>query len=220
MSDSDSRHAAASRQVAVSRRERLPWLNVPNLLCLTRLLGSPVLAVLAVFELRTAFVSLLLLLLLTDWLDGKLAVRWRQQTQLGARLDSLADAAMYGALLFGVAWFFGPIIRREAVWPGAVLVSYAATNLAGWWKFGRLPSYHTRAAKSCWLLVMIATLAMFAGWSVLPLRIACAAVVWTNIEAIAITCVLPRWKVNVPSLYHAWQLRRNAAARSAEDAEE
>lgn len=187
------------------RVEPSRW-NLPNLLCAIRLAGTPIMISMAWFGWPTAFLGMLVGLLITDWLDGKLAVRWGQQTRFGARLDSFADAAMYGGLLFGTAWLKWPEIWQECAWLLAAVVSYAISSLVGWFKYGRVPSYHTRAAKSCWLLVAIATASLFADWSVIPLRIASLGVLLTNLEAIAITILLPTWKSDVPSLLHAWKM--------------
>jgi cardiolipin synthase len=187
------------------RVEPSRW-NVPNLLCAIRLAGTPIMISMAWFGWPAAFLGMLVGLLITDWLDGKLAVRWGQQTRFGARLDSFADAAMYGGLLFGTAWLKGPEIWQERTWLLAAVGSYAISSLVGWFKYGRVPSYHTRAAKSCWLLVTIATASLFADWSVIPLRIASLGVLLTNLEAVAITALLPTWKSDVPSVFHAWRI--------------
>lgn len=200
---------------AQSKQQSASWLNVPNLLCAMRLVGSPVLVGLAVAGQQEVFVALLIFLLLTDWLDGKLAILWKQQTTFGARLDSVADASMYSALLFGAVWLKSGLVRDEAVWLVAAVATYALSTGFGLAKFHRMPSYHTRAAKTCWLLVSIAAISLFAGWSVWPLRIAAIAVVLSNLEATAITSVLPKWRADVTSIYHAWRDSRNIRERPA-----
>ena len=181
-----------------------PW-NVSNLLSGFRLIGSPLLLVLAYGQLRTAFLAWLVLLMFSDWLDGKLAVAWKLRTELGARLDSVADAAMYGALGIG-AWLLMPeFVWREAGWMLAAIGSFGLTATVGLIKFGRTPSYHTLGAKISWFLTAVGTLvAMFDGpaW---PFRVAMVAVTLTNLEATAISLVLPRWQADVRSLYHAWR---------------
>jgi CDP-diacylglycerol--glycerol-3-phosphate 3-phosphatidyltransferase len=196
------------------RSDATPLLNVPNVLSAFRLAGSVVLFGLALAKIPDAFGWLLAALLVSDWIDGKLAIAWRQQTTFGARLDSVADASMYSALLFGLIWLFHDLFLREWKWFAAVVASYALTSSAGLIKFRRFPSYHTRAAKTCWLLVSLAALAVFTSGLVWPVRVAAAAVVWTNLEATLMTFVLDRWQVNVPSLWHAWQIRK----RGREDA--
>jgi cardiolipin synthase (CMP-forming) len=185
-------------------------LNAPNLLAATRLVGSVVAVGVVLAEQPVVFLLLLGFLMLTDWLDGKLAILLDQQTTFGARLDSTADAAMYAVTLFGCLWLRFDVVRQELPWIAVALASYAITSLAGWVKFGRIPSYHTRAAKSGWLLVGIAVVALFLGeadsaWTVWPLRVAALGVTLTNLEATAITTILPEWRANVPSF---WTARR------------
>ena len=60
-----------------SPMDQLPsrsWLTLPNLLCAIRLIGSPVLLALAIAGRPSAFLLLFIVLMLTDWMDGKLAI--------------------------------------------------------------------------------------------------------------------------------------------------
>jgi CDP-diacylglycerol--glycerol-3-phosphate 3-phosphatidyltransferase len=178
-------------------------LTIPNALCMIRLLGAFVLPVLAVANQPVAFVITYLVLTSTDWIDGKLA-RWLNQTsKIGPKLDTVADVTMYGGLLFGLVWLYGGTLVSEAMLLGTGLVSYAGSCLASLIKFRRLPSYHTRAAKISWFVVLIAVVALFLDWSIWPLRVACMAVVLTNLESILITVVLPKKQNDVPSIFHA-----------------
>ncbi|MDH3592214.1 MAG: CDP-alcohol phosphatidyltransferase family protein [Planctomycetota bacterium] len=193
----------------MSEPEPSPW-NVPNALCVFRIAAAPVLAYLAYRHQSTAFAWLFGAMFLSDWLDGKIAILFDQRTTIGARLDSAGDAAMYAALLFGLFWMKWDVIRGEAVWLIAAVVSYAASCGAGLAKFGRIPSYHTRAAKTCWLLIGLATISVFAEGPVWPLRVAAIAGLLTNLEGLWITRVLPEWRANVRSIYHVLRDTRRA----------
>lgn len=182
--------------------------NIPNVLAAFRLAGSFVLVGLAIWGIRQPFVWLLMALLLSDWLDGKLAILLRQRTVFGARLDSLADTSMYAALLFGTLWLKLDFVRREWRWIAAAVASYLLTSVAGLVKYQRLPSYHTRAAKTSWLLVGISAIIVFADGPAWPFRLAMTFVVLTNLEATAMTRILSRFHTDVPSLFHAWRLHR------------
>lgn len=184
-------------------------LTVPNLLCLVRLLGSFVLIAMALAGRNAAFLWLFVALALTDWLDGKLAVLLRQKSVLGARLDSWADAALYAALLFGALWLHGATLRAELGWILAAVASYAVSTLAGFLKYERWPSYHTRAAKISWFLIAAAAVCLFEGWSVWPLRVAAIAILLTNLEAVAITIISPDWRADVESIVHALRERKS-----------
>lgn len=183
-------------------------INVPNLLSAVRLAGSALLIILAYMNLREGFLALLIVLLLTDWLDGKLAILLDQQTTFGARLDSVADGAMYSALLFGLWWFIPGFIKEEAAWVFALVGSFGLTSVTSLVKFNVLPSYHTRMAKISWLLTSLGVIVLFADGPRWPARIAMGGVVLTNLEATAITAILPEWRTNVSSLYHALRYRR------------
>jgi CDP-diacylglycerol--glycerol-3-phosphate 3-phosphatidyltransferase len=177
--------------------------TLPSVLSAIRLLFSPVLIPLAWADLQYWCLGLFVVLLLTDWLDGKLAIALNQRTVFGARLDTVADVTFYACVLVAVSVLKWEIAAAEAPWILAAVGSYIVSFAASMIKFHRMPSYHTYLAKSSWLLVSIAIISMFAGWSVWPLRMAMAAVFVTNVEAILITLTLKEKRVNVPSLWHA-----------------
>jgi len=199
------RSAPAADSRGGDRTDRI--VTVPNGLCAIRLLGSVVLAAVAVAGRSEVFLWLFVALAFTDWLDGKLAILLRQKSVLGARLDSWADAALYAALLFGVLWLHGTTIRSELGWILPGVVAYGVSTMAGFWKFRRWPSYHTRAAKISWFLVAVAVVCLFEEWAVWPLRVAAAAVILTNLEALLITILSTRWRADVESVFHVMRER-------------
>ena len=180
-------------------------LTVPNFLCIVRLVGSFVLIPIAWQGWNEVFLWCFIFLAMTDWIDGKLAILLDQRTVLGARLDSWADATLYAALLFGTVTLYGNTLSSELAWIAAALVTYLISTAAGFWKYKRWPSYHTRAAKTCWFFTAVAVIALFSEWAVWPLRVAAVAVTLTNIEAILITIISPAWRADVTSVYHAWR---------------
>jgi CDP-diacylglycerol--glycerol-3-phosphate 3-phosphatidyltransferase len=194
-------------------------LNLPNLLSGIRFFGSFVLVGLAWSGSEAFVVPLILVLLISDWIDGKLAILWKQQTTFGARLDSLADVTFYLAVLFALGRLKSELILAELAWIAPALVAYLLSCLVGWIKFRRIPTYHTRGAKTGWLFVGLAVLAIFARDWHWPVRALGIWVLLVNVEAIAISLVLPESLVNVASLYQAWAARRRLMRRNgkAED---
>lgn len=114
--------AAASKRI----------LTVPNLVSFVRLLGIPLFWwVLLVEDNVTLAAWLIFIIGWTDWIDGYLARRLGQVSELGKVLDPVADrlmiaSAVIGGLIAGVlpAWFGWGLIAREA------LVGIMALNLA------------------------------------------------------------------------------------------
>ena len=182
----------------VSRR-----LNLPNFLCAVRLAGS--LALVAVALTGEPLVVLLVFLLLadTDWIDGKLAVWLNQQSTFGARFDSVADAAMYAAMLFSCVWLQGDSLLGESGWIGIAVTSYLLSCTVALIKFGRLPSYHTYSAKLAANLTVISSVPLLAGGPIWPLRLAMTAVTLANAEALLISHLSHQWQADVRTVWHA-----------------
>ncbi len=183
-------------------------LTIPNILCVIRLLGSFVLLPIAWQNRNEVFLWLFLFLYMTDWVDGKLAILLNQRSVFGARLDSWADAALYAALVFSIVTMYGATLRAELVWIVVAIGTYLISTAAGFYKYRRWPSYHTRAAKTSWFFTGVAVVSLFSDWSLWPLRVAAVAVALTNFEAVMITVISPVWRANVTSIYHAWRDKR------------
>ena len=181
---------------------RHKFVTIPNVICVVRLFGAIWLYWLAFQNSLQLFTGVFVALNLSDWIDGRLA-RWlNQRSDFGARLDSFADSVLYGALFFGMFWFRGDVLMREAGWWLAGLLSYVMTMGAGFWKYGRAPSYHTYGAKISQWFVLAGAICLLLDYSVWPFRVAMFSVTLTNIEATAITGVLPNWRADVLTLLH------------------
>ena len=81
----------------------MPLTSLPNLLTLSRILAIPI--VVATFYVpgdtaRWFACALFSAAGVTDWLDGHMARRWSQQSELGRFLDPIADKLLVAATLF------------------------------------------------------------------------------------------------------------------------
>lgn len=182
--------------------------TIPNIICVLRMLGSIVLLVLAIGGHTVEFLWLFVALAISDWVDGKLAVLLNQRSEWGPRLDSWADFALYSALFFGVLILKGSTLWAEWAWLVPALTSYALSTLAGFWRFRCWPSYHTRAAKTSWFLMLLGAVSLLAEWGLWPLRVALAAVILTNLEALLITYLSPSCREDVGSVCKIIRERR------------
>ncbi len=199
-------HYDPQREPPIDPTDRLRF-NVPNALCAIRLAGSFLLLALAWMGDPLLFLGVFLLLASTDWIDGRLAISLNQRTTFGARFDSFADAAMYGALLFGCVWLKWDGIAAEAPWIAAALACYAVSCSAALLKYRRLPSHHTYSAKTAWMLTVTAAAVLLMGWASWPLRVAAVAVALANLESAAITLLSDRWQADVPTVWRVLRKR-------------
>ena len=126
--------------------------SLPNLLTLSRILAIPI--VVATFYVpgdsaRWFACALFSAAGVTDWLDGHMARRWAQQSELGRFLDPIADKLLVSATLFmlvakgrfSTEWALLPalvILCREILVSGLreylaeLRVSVPVTRLAKW----------------------------------------------------------------------------------------
>jgi CDP-diacylglycerol--glycerol-3-phosphate 3-phosphatidyltransferase len=186
-------------------------ITVPNVICAIRLAGALSLFWIASIDNPRIFAGVFTILSLSDWIDGKLA-RWlHQRSVFGARLDSFADAVLYGALFFGMAWLRWDVLRPEAAWWIAAFLSYVLTTSAGLWKYGKVPSYHTYGAKTSQWLILVGAVCLLLDYAVWPFRIAMAGVTLTNLEATAITWYLKEWRADVLTIVHVLRQKKVAS---------
>ena len=189
-----------------------PW-TVPNAIAAGRIVGLGPLLWLAWAGHRQWFFWLLVVLMASDWLDGRLA-RWLgQETDVGARLDSVADGLMYSVIGIGLWWLEADAITANAPLIAGVFATWGLSALVALIRFGSLPSYHTRGAKISWFMAALAALALFMAGSAALLPWAFGLVILTNLEAAAIGVVLPEWKANVAWIGEAVRLRRAEGGR-------
>jgi cardiolipin synthase len=146
-------------------------LTIPNLVSFIRLLGIPVFWWLLVGKDDVAAAAWLVFAIgWTDWIDGYLARRLNQVSELGKVLDPIADrlliaSAVIGGLIAGVlpTWFGWGLIAREILvgivalilalrGGGTIEVRYLG-KLATFLLYGVVPSFYLAAAGFLdWLL--------------------------------------------------------------------
>jgi len=81
-------------------------------------------------------------------------------------------------------------------------------------KYGRIPSYHTRAAKICWMLAGLAIVSLLMNWPIWLSRLVIIGIIYTNLEAVAMTIVLPEWTNDLRTLAAAIRMKRKMDAKN------
>jgi cardiolipin synthase (CMP-forming) len=102
---------------------RVPLTSLPNLLTLSRILVIPV--VIGSFYIHGDYARWFACALfsaagVTDWLDGHMARRWQQQSEIGRFLDPIADKLLVSAILFMLTTFGR--LSAGAVFPALVIL--------------------------------------------------------------------------------------------------
>jgi len=182
------------------------WFTLPNLFSEFRIVAAPFLLLLAWYGLSYWFLALLALALLSDAIDGYLARRMHETSELGAQLDTWGDLTIFLIVPLAVWWLWPNIIIREAPYILVALSAYLLPMLVGLIKFKQLPSYHTWAAKTLVVMMSISVFTLLLFDYPLLFRVFALVQILVGIEEIAITLTLRQLRNNVFSYWHARRL--------------
>ena len=183
---------------------------IPLGLTLLRAALAPLLVYLAHYAPRPEwFAVCLVVALLSDIFDGVIARKLNVATPTLRRLDSVADSIFYVAAIYAV-WVLQPqVILDHAAALTLLLALEGARYAYDYWKFRREASYHMWSSK-LWGLVLF--LAFFSLLVFDNAGLWVSAAIWLGIladcEGLLISAVLPCWKNDVPTIFHALRLRR------------
>jgi phosphatidylglycerophosphate synthase len=190
--------------------------NIPNALSCSRLIFVPVLLALAYQQQEQWFLALLLISLLTDAVDGYLARKLNQTTELGAKLDSWGDLFTYITMVVGLAWLWPDTFSQETWFLYLALLCYLVPLLTGLLKFRVFPSYHTWSAKVAAILMLPAFYVMVLLDESTLFRVVVIFHICVALEEVFITVTLNRNRNNVPTFIHAREIMRRQRARLRE----
>jgi CDP-diacylglycerol--glycerol-3-phosphate 3-phosphatidyltransferase len=146
--------------------------------------------------------------LLSDVLDGMLARRFGQESQLGARLDQWGDFALWLSLPFGAWWLWPEIVRREAPYIILAILAMVLPTAIAYVKYRAVPGYHTWSVKFGAVLMGIGGLLLLAFDLAWPFRVASLFQLVCAVDELGITLLLAEREHDVPSIFHAVRLRR------------
>lgn len=146
--------------------------------------------------------------LVSDIYDGILARRWGNETPTLRVSDSIADTIFYLGVA-GALWILLPdVLRSNKYWFFALFALEGFRYVFDLLKYRKTASYHSYLAKLWGIVLAVAMIGVFAfAGSELLVRTALGVGVAVNVEGLAMSVMLPRWKNDVKTLGAAWRLR-------------
>lgn len=191
--------------------------QIPKILIFSRLVIGFLIVILSCINIenyKPIAVSLLTIGLLTDIFDGIIARKLNISTQLLRRLDSTIDQIFFICVALATyiqcPEFFKNNILLVSILIGTEILTYAVSFL----KFKKEIATHSLGAKF-WTLLLFGTLiqVILECQSVYLFQMCFWVGMITRIEIIGIILTLKEWTNDVPSLYHAVQLRKGGAIK-------
>ncbi|MBA4408613.1 MAG: CDP-alcohol phosphatidyltransferase [Odoribacter sp.] len=180
--------------------------TVPNFISFYRLIAFPFILWLAIAGKEELFAILLIVNLITDVLDGFIARTFKCETELGARLDSLADIGTYILAIVGIFTFKYADIEPHIVLFITFISLFFITDIVALIKFRQFACFHLYSWKIGGYLQGGFFIALFSiGFFEFLFYFVMIWGILAFIEHIIIQMILPEMKSNVKGLY--WVLK-------------
>lgn len=180
---------------------------IVNGITLYRLVAVPVLLMLVFNNHTVVFRWLLPVSFFTDAIDGYFARRYKVNSVLGAKLDSIADDLTIAMAMTAMVVLKPAFFRQQSATFLLLLILFTVQVLAAMSRYGKMTSFHTYGAKAAAVLQG----SFFSLFFLLPqpvMQLFYLAVIVTALELleeIIIVAVIPCWQTDVKGLW--WILR-------------
>ncbi len=176
--------------------------TLPNVISMYRIAALPAIVVAIWGVHRSWFAGLIVANLVSDIVDGVLARALKQQTDLGAKLDSVGDLGTYVLALAGLLVFEREFIASHLIECALLVGFFVTAELVSLARFHRLVSMHLYSSKAAGYAqgFFFATLFLFGYLPVIfyPVLAIC---LFNNLEEIAILFMLKESRSNARGLY-------------------
>lgn len=186
--------------------------NIPKALIYSRIFIGLVILLLAIYPVphsRAIIINLIVIGLLTDIFDGIIARHLKVSSVKLRRMDSNVDMVFWVCIVIA-AYIIGPVFFKHNWIKLVILIGFEAISYAfSYIKFKKEVATHAIASK-LWALVLFATLIQLIaiGDSDILFNVCFYLGVLTRLEIILMLVVIKKWTNDIPTLYHAFRIRK------------
>ncbi|HET7898343.1 MAG TPA: CDP-alcohol phosphatidyltransferase family protein [Flavisolibacter sp.] len=182
---------------------------IVNAITLYRLLAAFYLLYLVIEKRADLFKWLLAISFFTDAIDGLLARRWKVVTEIGSRLDSIADDLTVLMAIIAMFVFKPEFVRDQLSLIILLTALYFLQLILAFVRYGKPTSFHTYLAKAAAAMQGIFLVLLF----FLPqplVQVFYIAALFTFLdlaEEIVLVLLLPYWQTDVKGLFWLKKIR-------------
>jgi CDP-diacylglycerol--glycerol-3-phosphate 3-phosphatidyltransferase len=190
------------------------FLTIPNIITSYRLVIDPVILYFIISGNERLFAIFLIINLLSDALDGFLARRLKQETEIGAKLDGFADNFTYVLAFIGIFVFRMDDIRPHMVSFIIMITMLVSTVIVSLIKFRKFPTYHLYTTKAGGYIEGGFFISLFTiGFIPVFYYFMLAWAIMGAIECIAINLLIPEMRSDIKGLY--WVVKEKIAIKKS-----
>lgn len=136
-------------------------LTIADWFSIYRIAAIPFLVLLIILNKEGWFIGIIISALFTDWIDGFLARKMKQQSQLGSTLDSIGDMGTLVLMVAGLFRFQKVFLEDEKWFLGIAGGFYVLQVIIALIKFRKTTSYHTYSSKTAFAVFGIFYIVLF-----------------------------------------------------------
>lgn len=183
--------------------------HIPIALTALRVLLSPLIILLAIYDRHELIVIIFWLAILTDIFDGIIARHLKISTPFLRRADTIADRIFWIAAIICIRILCPGFFSEKIMLILIVLAIEISSHLVSYIKFGREASTHNLLSKFWGILIVPAfSDVMFDCHSKWLFDVCLIAGAVARFESVLIMSVIRIWDCDIPSLVHAFRLRQ------------
>lgn len=183
-------------------------INIPNVLSAYRLAALPFIIYTIAAGNKDVFVILIAVNLFTDILDGWVARTFKMQTELGAKLDSIADIGTYLMAFTGMIVLENSFVRAYSTPFLIIIALWLLPQVIALLRFRRFPSFHLWSNKAVGYIQGIFIVTYFAwGFNVnyFYFMVVCSCLAY--LEELFLVLWLPQLRSNLKSAFFVLKKR-------------
>ena len=187
--------------------------NIPKALILSRIVFGTAILLLAFYPVphfRAIIITLISVGLLTDIFDGIIARKLYISTVNLRRMDSNVDMFFWLCIVLACYVISPAFFQQNRIMLTILILLEAASYVLSYVKFKKEIATHAIGSK-LWALVLFATLIQLVATSnsIVLFNICFYLGVLTRLEVILMLIVIKKWTNDIPTLYHAFKIRKN-----------
>jgi len=177
----------------------------PNLLSLSRMLLSPVIFMVA--GKRIMLFLLLLIIGITDMLDGYFARKFKKETMIGAWLDSIADFVFFISFIIYSIWFESEIIVEFTFFILVIISIKLLSAITGLIRYKQPGLLHTIGNKITGVIIYSGLCVFVLFRSTIIVEIGLYISILSAMEELIILLIGNKYKPNIKGIWQIKHLR-------------
>jgi len=186
-------------------------IKIPDVLLFSRLFFAIIIICITLFPYANAKTIVLFLMftgIIADILDGIIARKLFVSTEIFRLLDTVFDLLFYVSILFFIASINPKEISDNLLLICIIIILEGSMYSISLARFRKLPSPHAILSKFWGLYMIIEFTLLIIGVAGTHFKIALVAGIIVHVDRVLIYMFLRHWDHDIPSCYHAFQLRK------------